>query len=237
MMTARHAVPSPLWPARAGALAALALALLCLAACGVDRRSDEYLRCENPSQCPSRMCDRGWCVPPTAVGSVDAATPGTPDAMVTPAPVDAATVCPAVCTSCEDGVCIIACHGSGSCPGQIVCPAGWPCEVECVGIETCGAGVSCGDATECAVRCQGAGSCMSGVFCGAGPCDVDCSGPGACLVIACSGSCACDTECGNGALCTRECPEPSSSCQSDGECSSSDCDTCADALARPAGRQ
>jgi hypothetical protein len=241
MMTLRHAdaVLARSSPGRRlGALAAtaMALALLGLGACSVDRRSDEY-RCTDPSQCPSGMCDQGWCVPVAGPGD-DAAGPVPSDAMGTPGPDDAAPGCPAVCTSCDEDTCNIECEAPDSCPTPVVCPAGWECDVACLGTRSCAAGVRCEDATSCAVRCQGSGTCTPGVTCGAGRCNVECRGPGACFAIDCGQSCACDTECGNGAICGRNCPEHDAECQeADGECDSTGCDVCEDSRARAQRQQ
>jgi hypothetical protein len=213
---------------RLGALAAMAIALvlLGLGACSVDRRSDEY-RCKNPGQCPSRQCNDGWCVP--VPDPVDAAPGASPDGMVTPVPIDAAPQpdeCPAVCSSCDNDTCYIECGGLGSCPALVACPAGWQCDVACLGIQACAAGVRCGDAVSCEVLCEGSGACMGGVTCGAGPCSVECLGLSACFTIDCSESCACDTSCEDGALCTHACPDRGGACRRDGECDSTGCDNC-----------
>lgn len=200
---------------RLGALAALALALLGLGACSVDRRSGEY-RCTDPAQCPSGMCDQGWCVP--AAGQSDAA----------PAGIDAAPQpgCPAVCSRCGLNTCVIECDGAGACPDLVTCPPGWDCEVECLGDQSCGEGVSCGQATSCEVTCEGTGACAAGVTCGAGPCEVDCRGLGSCLSIDCEQSCACDTACEDGAPCALSCPDRGGTCQRNGACSSAGCNNC-----------
>ena len=228
-MTPRHAdaVLGHLASGRSlGALAAaaIALVLLGLGACSVDRRSGEY-RCDNAGQCPSRQCNDGWCVPLPSAG--DAAPPGSTDAMATP--IDAAPgpgACPAVCSACEDDTCYIDCEGTGRCPDRVACPAGWDCDVACLGIQACAAGVSCGDAVSCSVRCEGSSACAGGVTCGAGACSIECVGAGACLTLDCSESCACDTACEAGALCARECPDRGNACRRNGECSSTACNNC-----------
>jgi hypothetical protein len=233
-MTARpaHAVLArsasvPRFGGRFGALAALAvaLALLGLGACSVNRRSDEYARCSNPAQCPSGMCDQGVCVP---VGAPGDAAPGTASDARPGAGIDAGPqpACPSVCSECNNDTCLIACAGPNACPVLVTCPAGWECEVECLGDQSCPAGVSCGQAKSCAVLCDGNGACEAGVSCGPGPCDVECLGLSACLVIDCSESCACDTECDDGAVCTRQCPARGANCQRNEECSSFGCDEC-----------
>jgi hypothetical protein len=225
MMTPRHAHAVPVRSTLGrclGPVAAMvmALALLGLGACSVDRRSDEYARCTSPSQCPSGMCDRGWCVPIGEPGNPPDATPGTPpDATPEPG-------CPAVCTECNGNLCIIECDGPGTCPDLVVCPPGRPCEVECQGDQSCADGVSCSDATSCDVSCSGVGTCGDGVTCGPGPCQVECRGFGACQTIDCSESCACDTDCANGAACALSCPDRGGVCQRNAECSSASCNEC-----------
>jgi hypothetical protein len=217
MMTPRHvhAVLVRSTPGRrlgAVAVMAVALALLGLGACSVDRRSDGYARCTNPAQCPSGMCDRGWCVPGGPPVNV-------PDAAPQPG-------CPAVCSECNAGTCVIACNGEDACPDLVTCPAGWACEVECQGPQSCDAGVSCGDATRCEVSCDGIGACGGGVTCGTGPCEIECRGVGACQTIDCSESCACDTDCADGAACALSCPDHTDMCQRNAECTSAGCNIC-----------
>jgi hypothetical protein len=192
------------------AAAALALALLGLGACSVDRRSGEY-RCTDPAQCPSGMCDQGWCVPGAPMARPDAAPqPG----------------CPAVCSRCGLDTCFIECDGAGACPDLVTCPPGWDCEVECLGDQSCAEGVSCGQATSCEVTCEGTGACAAGVTCGLGLCEVDCRGLGACLSIDCEQSCSCDTQCDDGAPCALSCPDRGATCQRNGQCSSAGCTNC-----------
>jgi hypothetical protein len=224
MMTPRH-VYSVLVRSTPGrrlgvvAVMVVALALLGLGACSVDRRSDGYARCTNPAQCPSGMCDRGWCVPIMG-GDAPDAQPGQP--------IDAAPQpnCPEVCSACNGGTCVIACNEDGACPDLVTCPVGWPCEVECQGDQSCGDGVSCTDATSCDVSCDGVGACGGGVTCGPGPCEVECRGFGACQTIDCSQSCACDTDCANGAACALSCPDHTDMCQRNAECTSAGCNVC-----------
>lgn len=177
--------------------AALVLVLTALAAaCSIDRRSDD-LRCENQGDCgPDRTCTGGWCVAgedPSDAG-VDA--------------LDGAA-CPAACTRCETGSCIIECNETDACAAPIVCPAGLPC----------------------VVRCGGANACAGGITCSTSRCDVTCTGNGSCDGdIDCRDACACTTSCtGNGA-CNQsliECPGPGF-CTQGGQCVNqpSQCDRC-----------
>lgn len=165
------------------ALAALA------AGCSIDARSDD-LRCDNQGDCPAdRTCTGGWCVAGTG-------------------PIDS-PACPAACTRCETGSCIIECDVAGACAAPVVCPAGLPC----------------------VVRCGGANACAGGVTCSADRCDVTCSGTGSCDGnIDCSTACACTTACSGAGACNQsliECPGPGF-CTQGGQCVNqpSQCDRC-----------
>jgi hypothetical protein len=188
-------------------LVAAALMLGCLAGCSVDRRSGAY-RCEDPSECSEgRVCQQGWCV----VGSAP----------------DAGPSCPAACTSCVAGRCVITCASAQDCPSRVVCPAGLDCDVTCTGNQRCTDGVDCSRAGDCTIVCEGVGACAAGVTCGSGACDVECSGVGACaLGIDCSASCACDTECEDDVCAAPACPGDEGECERSGECSSAGCDFC-----------
>lgn len=197
------------------AIAALALSL----GCGIEPRSNDY-RCVEGACGDGRVCVDGWCVVDPDL--IDA-PPGGPDA-----PIDA-FVCPAVCTSCVNRVCVIDCDNDNSCGDPVMCPPGVDCEVNCNGDGSCRRGVFCGNATDCNVDCDGAGSCGDGVTCGAAACDVTCAGTGSCADgVQCGSSCACDTSCAVNA-CTGgvSCPGPAT-CQQNGECTSNPgpCDSC-----------
>lgn len=195
--------------ARPGCVAA-ALMLAILAGCSVDRRSSSY-RCDVPSDCSGgRVCQQGWCV---VAAGVDAAVP---------------PACPAVCTSCVGGTCVIDCQNAQDCPDTVVCPPDLNCDVTCTGNQRCADGVDCSAALDCSIACDGIGACAGGVTCGSGACDVNCTGQGACLSgVDCSASCACDTDCGSDVGCgTPSCPGGGGQCERSGECSSAGCDFC-----------
>lgn len=185
--------------AMATALATVALAITLGPACSIDPRSDDF-RCTNPGQCgPGRDCVNGWCV-------------------VDPSEIDASTDCPAACTSCMDGACVIECDGPGECASKVTCPGTMPCIVRCTGASACDAGVECGMASSCEITCGGPGSCGARILCGQGSCSVSCSGGGSCNDgIDCSDACECVTECGGTGACAGaiECP---GSCTQGGQC-------------------
>lgn len=214
---------------RAALVAALVAATgLWLHACGIESRSEAYL-CQGPSDCSDgRICKGGWCV---VGGSIDAGAPDAslvviPDAA--PPEPDAAPICPAVCSRCEDGVCFIDCLGDTSCISRVTCPAGLACAVECGGVLSCQSGVSCGGATECEVSCSGQQSCFGGVECGAAACAVECGARDSCAFgIDCSDSCACETDCSGPDSCDIQ-PECPAGCSDGFDCFSNEreCDVC-----------
>lgn len=145
----------------------LAPLVLLLAACQIDRKSDE-LRCDVPTDCTGgRTCMGGWCVlDPSLVPDAEPPGDGTQsDAdLVDAAPPDAGT-CPAPCTECSAGRCVVRCDTAGACPGPITCPANLACEVICSGDGSCGGLIDCDATCACDVTCTGAGSCAAGADC------------------------------------------------------------------------
>ncbi len=197
--------------ATSAVLAACALACALLAAgCTIDRRSDGFA-CKGPQDCaPGRSCEAGWCV--TLAGG-DASTfdapvdlDGTPDGPP--------FVCPASCTRCEGGICIIECSTDGSCSDTVVCPAGVPCNVRCNGQLACQRGVNCTQASSCAIECTNGSACIGNLTCGKGRCDINCTGASSCTAgIDCGQSCACDVRCIGGGTCS-----PAASCPGGAAC-------------------
>ncbi|HUQ01283.1 MAG TPA: hypothetical protein VM261_02255 [Kofleriaceae bacterium] len=192
------------------ALALVALVITLGPACNIDSRSDDF-RCERPSDCGAgRDCIDGWCV-------------------VDPDEVDASMNCPAACTSCMNGTCIIECGAAGACDAKVVCPGTMPCTVRCTGANACDMGVDCATASTCDVTCSGPGSCAGQVTCGAKACTVACDGDGSCGDgIFCDSACACETSCDGLGSCNGmvDCP---GNCVQGGDCTTSppgQCDNC-----------
>jgi hypothetical protein len=192
------------------ALALVALAITLGPACNIDSRSDDF-RCTNPGQCGAgRDCIDGWCV-------------------VDPAEVDASMDCPAACTTCTNGTCVIECGTAGACSAKVVCPGTMPCTVQCTGANACDEGVDCATASTCNVTCSGPGACSGQVTCGAKACTVACDGDGSCGDgIFCDSSCACETSCGGLGSCggTVDCP---GNCVQGGQCTTTppgQCNNC-----------
>jgi len=193
---------------------ALVLALGALAACTVDRRSEQF-RCTASDPCDDgRRCQDGWCV------LADPADAG-PDAFV----------CPAVCDSCAAGVCIVECGGSSDCAARVVCPPGLPCRVRCDGNSSCAGGVDCRAATVCDIECVANGACQGMITCGDGACRVTCTLNSTCTGgVDCRGACACDVMCAGVGACVPEalCPPLGEMCDTGAGCRSApqSCDTC-----------
>lgn len=165
-----------------------AIACVLGVACSIDSRTDDF-RCTNPGQCgPGRDCIEGWCV-------------------IDPEETDASTECPAVCTSCMNGTCIVDCSGPGACQDKVICPGTLPCEVRCAGSGSCPGGVEC-SATACTVTCSGDGSCMDGISCDAScACETSCEGLGSC-----AGTIDCPGNCVQGGQCTTTPPGQCNNC-------------------------
>jgi hypothetical protein len=238
------------------ALGVLAVAAVVAASCYDPTIPDCILVCTTAADCPSGTActSNGTCARPEAAASclvidatpsrpdapddrVDAspidapidAPPGAPDARVD-ASVDAgdAGVCPARCTACTNGTCLIQCE-QGMCDGRIVCPAGMPCVVVCRN-GACGSDIDCSDATRCDIRCSGNNSCQGLIVCGTGRCDVACGGNNSCpALIDCSDACACEVECTGANTCrgNSSCPN-SDMCSAGNGCSDmgAGCDRC-----------
>jgi hypothetical protein len=218
------------------ALGAFAVAVTVAVACYDPTIPDCVLVCAGAEDCPSgtECSSNGRCARPSALASclVIDAPPGAPDAPVVDdaaiadaspldAPFDASPIdgrlpdasvdagaCPARCTSCMNGACVIECE-NGACDGRVVCPPGMPCLVICRG-NSCTGDIDCRAGSRCIVRCQGNNSCRGLISCGAGECDVTCGGTNSCTaLIDCSNSCSCDVECtgnnacGAGSSCPR----------------------------------
>jgi len=197
-------------------LVAVTLALL-LAACSIDRRSDQY-RCGNADECePGRRCESGWCV-------IEDGTPGADGGAD-------AFLCPKVCDECIAGVCVFVCRRPNDCANRIVCPPGVPCRIHCDGKDSCGGGVDCTAATGCDVECVAPGACQGSIACGNGRCRIACTLNGTCTGgVDCQRACACDVTCSGTGACDPEasCPDRGTACDSGGGCVSApdDCATC-----------
>lgn len=179
--------------------------------CAVHRRSSDLPTCTTDLDCllvNGGVCDHGYCV-------------------------DAGSVCPSPCTSCDlvDKTCDVQCDSSHIC-GAVKCPPGFDCTIRC-DTGTCG-DIDCAGATHCRIDCRSAMACGN-LNCGPAACDISCNGQGACPSIDCANSCRCDVSCNaNGVAC------PNMSCRvaaggpctrngsAGGNCSSNPtgCDTC-----------
>ncbi|MBV8761280.1 MAG: hypothetical protein JO257_28545 [Deltaproteobacteria bacterium] len=193
----------------------LVIALVLLASCSIQHRSDGFA-CTKQSDCNNgRTCTDGFCVLPGG-GGVDA--PGSHvDAPGTHA--DAAT-CPAGCSTCNvtQHTCTIDCRSS-NCNGAVACPAGYKCDIMCDSDNSCRNGVDCTAALSCNITCSGGSSCRT-VQCGLGPCDVACSGNSSCRGVACGNSCACDVTCTGNQSCLDTIQCTSLACKSGLGCTS-----------------
>jgi hypothetical protein len=197
---------------RAIVLTALALALV--SACSIDHKSGAYA-CSGQSSCsnhPGTQCINGFCVAPGAIDSPIVAKDSPKG--------DAASQCPAPCTSCNVAMktCTVDCS-IANCTNQVTCPSGYKCDVQCKTDGACKNGVNCQLASACTVECSGGNSCKN-VQCGLGPCDVMCSGVSSCRGVSCGNSCACDVLCTGSLSCgtTVQCTSPA--CQSGNGCTS-----------------
>ena len=193
-------------------LSVLVLAAISAGSCAINHKSGEF-ECSKQSDCANgRVCTGGYCVVPG--GTVDAPKNDGPITIDGP-PIDGSmNVCPAQCTSCNQGThtCKIDCAAT-SCNGQVVCPPGWNCDVACSVANSCRSGVTCPPSgNSCNITCSGTGSCRS-LECGTGKCDVNCTGSMACRGVNCGNSCGCDVKCAVGAACEAV------------QCTSFQCDT------------
>jgi hypothetical protein len=85
--------------------------------------------------------------------------------------------CPATCSACDGGRCIVDCTATDCSNATVACPEGWPCDFLCVGDGACKRGtLECAPDRDCTVECEGFEACQRGaVICGAGTCAVTCS--------------------------------------------------------------
>lgn len=77
---------------------------------------------------------------------------------------DGAPACPATCTSCTEGRCLMDCSDGHCRRGYVNCPAGLPCDVRCRGVESCGditarTYVICAEGSPCTLDCLGSNAC------------------------------------------------------------------------------
>ena len=197
--------------------------VLVQAACSFSSRSGAFeCSATNPCSDTNRVCSDGWCVLPGA--GIPDGTAGAIDANTVVAD---AFVCPAECTRCESGICVIECLGADDCSQAVVCPAGVPCQVYCDGSDSCAGGIDCTFASVCRISCGGVGACAEKVECGAGLCEIDCTGTGSCAAgLNCSNSCDCNTTCPAGCG-INECPG-AAACFKNGLCTNApgSCRTC-----------
>src|SRR5262249_33638259 len=135
-------------------LVTLGLAIVAAGSCSVNHLSDDFV-CSAQRLCSSdRTCVDGLCVlTATDAGSRDG--PGTV--------VDAATPCPAQCTSCVTSrkSCTIDCSLSNSCSQPVTCPTGWSCSVLCNTQGSCERGINCTASTSCSITCSTNLSCQN----------------------------------------------------------------------------
>lgn len=84
--------------------------------------------------------------------------------------------CPASCTSCDGGRCLVDCSTADCEDADVACPEGWPCDFACTADSACKqADLTCATDRDCTVICQGKNACReTKVTCGAGPCAVTC---------------------------------------------------------------
>jgi len=206
----------------------LALLVTLLAACSINKRSDQFA-CETAQQCDrGQTCQDGFCVggsPPTDSQEPD------PDGQLPPD----AFVCPAQCTSCNLNTmtCTVDCNVSPTtCGNPINCPTGFNCNILCTKNELC-QNINCSQGQSCKLECKGINTCRN-VVCGPGECDITCTGNQSCRAVNCESSCACDVTCTPNTTClTVDCPELTNqpfACSglNPGRCTSAPegCDTC-----------
>lgn len=115
--------------------------------------------------------------------SGDASTSGTTGSTPSqcePEVVPGQGACPASCTSCDGGRCLVDCGVLDCQSGEVTCPAGWPCDIACTGDGACKrSDLTCPLDRDCAVTCQGFEACqMATITCGVGSCPVTCSADG-----------------------------------------------------------
>jgi len=124
-------------------------------------------------------CSRSHPEGPPAGTDADADADADGDADLCPEPaVPTGDGCPAQCSSCADGECLIDCTGSEACLGEShFCPPDFDCRVVCTGHDACDSGaVHCPTDYGCTLECEGDDPCGHvEMFCGAGPCTVQCA--------------------------------------------------------------
>lgn len=147
--------------------------------------------------------------------TVDRDGGGATDAPVTDAPatdaprdvvVDTGPTCPAACSRCTGGACVITCPG-GKCGGTITCPPGQPCVIDCSNPNSCdNKTVKCAAGQPCTVDCAANRSCSTMTL----------DANGGKLCVKCNGgNMACDTltcQLSGGATCTRTCAAGGQAC-------------------------
>jgi hypothetical protein len=127
--------------------------------------------------------------------------------------------CPAMCTSCDSGVCRIECGAAACNDRTISCPDGFACELVCTGVDACDTTtVQCPAAYPCTVACTAYDACGDMVLrCGSGTCGITCNGP----TESCGGAAV---DCGTGGACAATCSGttgPAVDCR--GACSCASC--------------
>jgi hypothetical protein len=123
----------------------LAVIVVAIAACTVDRASDK-LKCSLPADCTGgRTCVDGYCV----VGG---------------AKLDAPTN-----MACDDAAKTCTITGTGG--ANVTCPAGYTCTVECTATSGCN-NIDCTGAKACTIHCDAVNGCHD-ISCGATPCTID----------------------------------------------------------------
>ena len=141
---------------------------------------------------------------------------GTEEVCGSPSVPATAAACPAVCTRCEAGFCVIECHGQDACKeGELSCPNGLACRLECEGKSACTkANLICPDTFDCVLSCAGDDACKDARTRCTGNCAIDCSaGAKACEHL--------DVTCGDGlcqAFCQTDSIAPKLNCGSACSC-------------------
>lgn len=143
------------------------------AGCTIERRSDAYVCRETPDCSDGRICVNQLCVLGPDAGPIDGA-PAT---------------CPASCTRCENGTCVLDCS-TKDCE-NFTCPTGWKCRISC-GARRC-QDIDCGS-SECDITCTGANACED-VRCGPKRCNISCVDRNSCEMVDCASSCSCTLTC------------------------------------------
>jgi hypothetical protein len=185
---------------------------------------DCTVQCSAPTDCTGgQVCNGGWCLMPSSPkcppggAELDAAT-----VTIDSRPVDAPDFCELGCNngSCVDGVCVIDCSVTGSCPNDVTCPANLPCRIVC-GDNACGHKLICGLATSCEILCSGENACADDIQCNTNRCSVTCSGTSSCKRrTRCTNACACDVTCTGAGSCAEPSECPASTCKLGNGCTS-----------------